>query len=224
MAARRTAKPSSLNVLFIGNSFTARNDLPGLIARLAAARGLRFQERLISAGGASLNRHWNGGKALPAIKAGGHNYVVLQEQSTRPIKNPRLMHEAIRLFDPVIRDAGSKVALYLTWARRDAAAPQSQQAINEAYTSIAEEIGATVVPVGIAWQRFLATHDGKPPIALHDPDESHPTLAGSYLAACVFFATLFGQTPDGVDAELVGRGLSANDQATLQKASKDVER
>ena len=28
-----------LKVLFIGNSFTARNDLPGLIARLAAARG-----------------------------------------------------------------------------------------------------------------------------------------------------------------------------------------
>jgi nitrate/nitrite transporter NarK len=28
-------------------------------------------------------------------------------------------------------------------------------------------------------------------------DGSHPTAAGSYLAACVFFATLFDQRPVG---------------------------
>jgi hypothetical protein len=39
-----------LKILFIGNSFTARNNLPGLIEQLAATRGKSFQHRLISAG------------------------------------------------------------------------------------------------------------------------------------------------------------------------------
>jgi hypothetical protein len=62
-----------LKVLFIGNSFTARNDLPGLIARLAAARGKTLEHRLISAGGASLRTHWNAGEALKAIQSGQYD-------------------------------------------------------------------------------------------------------------------------------------------------------
>ena len=56
--AKRTRGSAPLKVLFIGNSFTARNDLPGLVAELAAARGKTLQHRLISAGGASLRTHW----------------------------------------------------------------------------------------------------------------------------------------------------------------------
>ena len=56
-----------------------------------------------------------------------------------------------------------------------------------------------------------------PPQALHDRDQSHPALAGSYLAACVFLAVLFGESPVGADAEVVG--LSEKDLALLQKAA-----
>ena len=87
----------ALNILFIGNSFTARNDLPGLIARLAAATGTTLQHDLICASGASLRTHWNAGKVLKRIRAGDFDCVVLQEQSTLPIKNPKRMHENIRL-------------------------------------------------------------------------------------------------------------------------------
>ena len=55
------ANQSKVRILFIGNSFTARNNLPGLLAQLAAARGKQVEHRLISAGGASLRNHWNGG-------------------------------------------------------------------------------------------------------------------------------------------------------------------
>src|SRR3954454_18899209 len=137
------ATPVALNVLFIGNSFTARNDLPGIIAQLAGSRGKRLEHHLISAGGASLRAHWNAGKAETAIRDGGYDYVVLQEQSTLPIKNAKRMHENVRLFDEAIRAAGARTALYMTWARRGA--PESQQAITDAYSSIARELGATLV-------------------------------------------------------------------------------
>jgi hypothetical protein len=199
-------------VLFIGNSFTARNDLPGLIAGLAAARGKSMEHRLISAGGASLRMHWNAGKARQAIQDGPFDHVVLQEQSTLPVKNAQRMHENVRLFDEAIRAAGARTVLYMTWARRSA--PESQQAITDAYTGIGRELGATVVPVGKAWQRFLRAHDQP---VLHDKDQSHPSLAGSYLAACVFLAVLFQESPVGVATELAG--LGAQDLARLQKAA-----
>jgi hypothetical protein len=210
--ATRVRAGAPLKVLFIGNSFTARNDLPGLIARLAKARGKNLEHRLISAGGASLRTHWNAGEARKAIQDEQYDYVVLQEQSTLPVKNAGRMHENVRLFDEAIKAAGAKTVLYMTWARQNA--PQSQQAIADAYAGIGQELAATVAPVGPVWQRVLREHD--PPV-LHDKDQSHPTLAGSYLAACVFLAVLFRESPVGVNAEVAG--LSEKDLALLQKAA-----
>jgi len=202
-------------ILLIGNSFTARNNLPGLIVQLVAARGKTFDHRLIAVGGASLRTHWNAGVAVKAIEEGHYDTVVLQEQSTLPIKNSRRMHENVRLFDGAITAAGAKTVLYMTWARQHA--PESQQAITDAYTEIGKELGATVVPVGTAWQTFLRKHD-RP--ALHDLDQSHPTVAGTYLAACVFVAVLFKENPVGVEDEVAG--LEAKDAVTLQKVAWQV--
>jgi hypothetical protein len=198
-----------MNILFIGNSFTQRNNLPGLIAKMAETRGHELRHTLISAGGASLRQHWNAGKAPRAIESGGYDRVVLQEQSTLPIKNAARFTENVRLFDPAIKAAGATTVLYLTWAR--AHAPESQQLLTDAYTSIGAELGATVVPAGEAWRRFLAKH--REP-ALHDKDQSHPALAGSYLAACAFYAVLFEDNPVGIEADV--KGLSADHRTLLQ--------
>jgi hypothetical protein len=210
--ATRDRGSAPLKVLFIGNSFTARNDLPGLIARLAAARGKTLEHGLISAVSASLRTRWNAGDALTAIQSGQYDHAVLQEQSTLPVKNVKRMHENGRLFDETTKAAGARTALYMTWARQHES--ESQQAIIDAYASIGRELRATVVPVGLAWQKFLAKHDQP---VLHDRDQSHPTLAGSYLAACVFLAVLFGESPVGLGDEV--DGLSEKDLALLQKVA-----
>jgi hypothetical protein len=210
--AERIRKRGHVKVLFIGNSFTARNNLAGLIAELAAARGKTMEHHLISAGGASLRTHWNAGKAQQAIRDGHYDFVVLQEQSTLPVKNAGRMLENVRLFDEAIRSAGAQTVLYMTWTRQHA--PDLQQAITDAYTGIGLELGALVVPVGKAWQRFLRSHDHP---VLHDRDQSHPTLAGSYLAACVFLAVLFKENPVGANTEITG--LSETDRALLQKVA-----
>jgi hypothetical protein len=204
--------PKELSVLFVGNSFTARNNVPALIAELAQSRGHRLDHRLISMGGASLKMHWNKGVAQEAMKSTKYDYVVLQEQSTLPVKGPARMHESVRLFDEEIRGSGAKTVLYLTWARQYA--PEAQNAITAAYKSIGSELGAIVVPAGIAWEAFLKNH--KSPV-LHDKDGSHPTLAGSYLAACVFLAVLFGENPVGIETEL--KGLSADEREALQRVA-----
>ena len=173
--------------LFIGNSFTARNDLPGLLAKLTAAgdKGA-LEHELISVNGAPLRTHLNKGEALRRMQASHWDYVVLQEQSTLPVKNPVRTAENIRDFDAEIKSSGARTVLYMTWARQNA--PDNQAVLSETYTQVGHELSAVVVPVGLAWQHCLAA---SPEIGLHDKDQSHPNLAGSYLAACTFYATLF---------------------------------
>lgn len=201
-----------LRILFVGNSFTQRNNLPGLLTELAAARDLCIEHTLISAGGASLRTHWNAGRASTAIAADRYDYVVLQEQSTLPLKNAQRMAENIRLFDQAIKQAGSRTVLYMTWARQHA--PGTQQAITDAYNMIGSELGAIVVPVGLAWQSFHTTFDEP---VLYDRDQSHPSLAGSYLAACVFLAVLLQMNPMGIEAGPAE--LSLQERAELQRAA-----
>ena len=128
------------------------------------------------------------------------------------MKNAERMAENVRLFDPLIKQCGAHTVLYMTWARKHS--PESQQAITEAYESIGKELGTIVVPVGRAWQKFLAKYDTP---ALHDRDESHPTLAGSYLAACVFLASLFNENPTGIPTQLAG--VDDKQAAALQRVA-----
>jgi hypothetical protein len=204
-----------VRILFVGNSFTARNNLPGLLTGLAGARGIDLEHKLIQAGGASLRQHLNDGKALDAIAAGGVDVVVLQEQSTLPIKSPERFRDSARDFDAAIKAAGARTALYMTWARRNA--PETQQALTSAYAASAVELGATLVPVGVVWERFVATHDEP---VLHDKDNGHPALAGSYLAACVFLIALLEQDPVGIDVSV--KGLDADTAALLRQSAWDI--
>jgi hypothetical protein len=214
------APATPVRMLFIGNSFTARNDLPGMLTQLAIApdgTGHAIEHRLIQRGGASLRMHLNKGDAAAAIAEGEFNYVVLQEQSTLPIKSATRMHESVREFHALIRAASARTVLYMTWARKTAAA-NAQQQIADAYASVGEEIGAIVVPAGLAWRAFLAKHDDP---VLHDADNSHPTLAGTYLAACTFHAALFGGPPVG-EAKAAAEKLDAGHRETLRRVAAET--
>ena len=182
-------------ILFIGNSFSNRNDLPAMLERLAAAAKPphRVATDRVIANGRALKTHWEREAAREAIRSSKWNYVVLQEQSTLPLKNPDRMREYVGLFDEEIRRSGAKTVLYMTWARRHQWERNAE--LCETYASIGRAIGAIVVPVGVAWQQLLSERSD---FVLHDKDGSHPNFAGSYLAACVFFSTLFHQSPEGL--------------------------
>ncbi len=187
----------SLRVLFIGNSYTYVNDLPAQIQRLAASsdNALPMTFNKVTPGGSTLERSWEEGRARRLIQLGGWSHVVLQEQSTRPIEDREAFLAYARLFDAEIKRVGAKTVFYLTWARENL--PETQAVLSEAYRAAADELGAAVAPVGEAWARAATQNPG---LALYHEDRSHPFPTGSYLAACVFFATLYGESPEGLDA------------------------
>jgi len=161
-------------------------------------------------GGATLKRLWEEGQAVAAIKRSGWDYVVLQEQSTLgfapmvnglpTIADPKVFQEYARLFDAEIKKTGAQTVFYLTWARQNA--PETQAQLSAAYQAIANELKAKLAPVGLAWAAALEQNPG---LALHREDKSHPTPAGTYLAACVFYATLYEQSPAGLTGVVMGQ-------------------
>lgn len=186
-----------LRVLFIGNSYIYVNDLPFQIQRIAEAAGAELALEVVSVtpGGMTLERHWESGASRRLIRQGGWTHVVLQEQSTRPIDDPDAFYEYARRFDAEIDRVGAETVFYLTWARQDR--PASQDTLTRVYLTAAEELGARVAPVGLAWQRAFAED---PAIVLHSDDRSHPGPTGTYLAALVFYATLYDASPVGTPA------------------------
>jgi hypothetical protein len=169
-------KSSDLRILFIGNSYTSRNNLPRLLTglALAAPEPKNVHADAIVAGGASLRRHWNAGTARAALETSRWDYVVLQEQSTLPVKNPARYYENVRLFDAEIAKNGARTALYLTWARQHA--PETQDIITRVVEDIAGQVNARVIPVGRAWQVAKVE---KPNLQLYVADGSHPSMEGS---------------------------------------------
>ena len=190
------AGSAAMRLLFIGNSYTARNDLPGRMQRLALALNRPITVRLISAGGASLKRHWNAAGTIDTVNEGWDG-CVLQEQSTLPIRSPARYFESVRLFDQAVRASGGRTVLYLPWHRQGQAA--AWPSLSGAVLSIAREIGATVVPVGIAWRIALARD---PQLPLYAPDGSHPTALGTTLAALTFAIALLGDLTEAATESL----------------------
>lgn len=230
LAARAdlAAPSSSLRVLFIGNSYTYVNDLPGRVHELAAssAGGPEIVVESVAPGGATLQQHYTATGALPRVRAGGFSHVVLQGQSVEPLTAPTLFQTYAELFVEDIRAAGAVPVFFETWARRagdplyqqawSGGSPKAMQAgIRTAYRLAAqagEKGGSALAPAGDAWEMALA--EALPP-PLFVADGSHPTPHGTYLTGCVIYRALTGRSALGLGARPAE--LDAGEAALLQR-------
>jgi len=208
-STRDPEKP--IRILFIGNSYTYFNDLPQMIDVLAKAGHRRRLEPVLETPGSwSLEQHGKSGKTAKKIEHGKWDYIVLQEQSLRPLKDRKLLFEYAAKFDGEIKKHGAKTLLYQTWARQDAQEKQAE--LSKAFFDLGKDLGAKVVPVGEAWARALKED---PKLVLHTADKSHPNKTGTYLAACVFYAVIYGKSPEGLPATI--GGLNEEQARALQR-------
>lgn len=73
-----------------------------------------------------------------------------------------------------------------------------------------------IAPVGPAWSTTVKTH---PELSLWQEDGSHPTERGTYLAACVFYAVVFHESPDGLTYRA---NLSEENAKTIQTIASTI--
>jgi hypothetical protein len=189
--------PSS--VLFTGNSLTFYNNAiythlrKLLVAKNPAnRRGVFLKSMTIS--GARVADH-RGGLAQ-MLESRDWDVVVLQGQSREAIDEEMApgFRTTVEAFSRDIRQQGAEPVLFMTWAY--AGKPEMLEPLSSAFTALGNEHGLLVIPVGLAFQRAI---DQVPGVSLHQPDTIHPSLAGTYLAAAVFYSALFGESPEPLE-------------------------
>ena len=202
-------------VLFVGNSFTYyNNSLHNHFRRLVQSAGLATDDsraRILTISGGRLPEHAAG--LQQRLRDEDWDVVVLQGHSLGPIgdKTGAAFQDSAREYARLIRQDGAEPVFFMTWAYTGK--PDMTAQLDKAYTDIGKALGAKVVPVGLA---FAAVTEDRPELALRTEDARHPTLAGTYLAACTFFAVLHNQSPEGLSYTA---GLKAADAAYLQGAA-----
>jgi hypothetical protein len=216
-------------VLFVGNSYTYVNDLPGTVQKLVTASGVAVMTvDSVAVPGATLGDHVSSTGAMTRIDQGEWTHVVIQGQSQEPLFQPEVFEANAAILATEAKLVGAVPVFYETWARKagdsyyqdptSGGTPAAMQAgLRAEYQKVALANGGLVAPAGDAWEKTLAEH---PTINLFQSDGSHPVVDGTYLVACVFHATLTGHSPVGVAPP--GNGVSDADAATLQGVAEET--
>lgn len=217
-------------VLFVGNSYSYVNQLPSVFQKLAVAGRHTAQVGLVARPNETLAEHAASHDVASAVAETDWDIVVLQEQSEIPAsENLRRadMYPAARQLAQLIRARGAETMLFLTWAHSEgwpaggmSTYSAMQAAVDRGYLALGRALGAAIAPVGLAWAATLASEQrpGRNS-GLWEPDGSHPTVRGTYLAACVFYAAIFRETPVGLTYR---SGLSEEEANSLQATASRV--
>lgn len=227
----KTEKPERL--LFVGNSYlyygdSLHNHVRRMVeaANLVEKKKLKYKSATIS--GSALYDHNIDSYLEPGklrVK-GPFQVVILQEGSALgwSKKRPPIFQETVAEFSKKIAAAGGETALYMTHMyakphkRYD---PEMIRTLEKLYVETGNKVGALVIPVGLA---FEEAYKQRPDLQLQKSfDGSHPDLIGTYLAACVVYASLYGTSPVGNTYDYYGK-IDKDMAGFLQKVADETVR
>jgi hypothetical protein len=201
--------PEGNNVLFVGNSLTYQNDLPGMVSALAKAGGVELQTGTLTLAGHALIDYVLDGSIQPIIAngaRGGWKFIVMQQgPSTVPICRDTLVL-AVQEIDRLGKQGNAKSVVMMAWPSQ--ARSFDFPKVHESSQMAAVTVGAQFAPAGDAWLRAL---DGDPTLALYGPDGYHPAPLGTFLAALVLYEQVTGKDARDLPATaaIVGQGVAA---------------
>lgn len=219
--------PDSVRILWIGNSYTYYNDVPGMVEKTGKINGIPISTTRILKGGEKLSGHLKNPELHKQLEKGGWDYVVIQEFSSGPAYSTKYVAENILPYAAQIDSLAKKYSpetetvYYMTWGHKNGNIRQTdypldddydsmQDRIYTTYTDMAYENNGTIAPVGVAWRNIRHNY---PEIELYVKDNYHPSLAGSYLAA----STIFGTMAEGDFVPIVVDGLNEDTMKILHK-------
>ena len=225
----------SLEVLFIGNSYTNANNLPQMVSELALSFGdtLNFESSI--AGGATFSSHSTNINTLNKISQNPWDYVVLQAQSQEPSFSPNQVANNVFPYAQILIDSIESNSIctepifFMTWGRKYGDQQNCQfyppictylgmqQRLRQSYLDMTINHNATCSPVGICWKESIAQDST---LNLFSSDNSHPSIYGSYLAACTFYSTIFKKPSIGSD--YIPNGIDTSTAIFLQTIASNT--
>lgn len=192
---------SQEKILMVGNSFTFYYNLPSTIELMARAKGLNWDVSQSTAGGATLKEHWFGKKELETktlLSQNQYTKIIFQDQSTYPMVAIDTTKKYLGMLRTLIKQPTVQ-HVYATWTYPNipsfSKGEISYQTIEQALINRGGVRPDELIKVGRAFDLFQERY---PTYPLLTDDQKHPNPNGSYLAACVFFATLSEQSTLGL--------------------------
>lgn len=218
-------------MLFIGNSYLYYGDaMHNHVRRMAIAAKHHDAKvlvyKLATISGSALFDHDITSYLKPGqlrVK-GPFEVVVLQGGSGAILSEQRRAKflAAVKTFAAEIKKAGGETALYMTHAYvkpHKRFKPGMIDDLVKLYVETGNAVGALVIPVGLA---FEEAYRRKPGIVLHKAfDGTHPDLNGTFLAACVVYMSLYGQSPVGNSYDYYGK-IDKETVRFLQQVAHDT--
>ena len=221
-------------VLFIGNSYTGVNNLPQLTYDVSISTSDTLIIDSYTPGGARFLNHASSAQALAKINSQQWNYVVLQAQSQEPSWPISQVQADVYPYAAQLcsfiraNNTCTMPVFYMTWGRKNGDSfncpnwppvctyQGMDSLLHERYKAMADDNDAFVSPVGAVWRSIRDNH---PTIELYSTDESHPSMAGSYAAACTFYTVFLRKDPTQISFD---SGLPALDAENIRLAVKSV--
>ena len=222
----------SKRVLFLGNSYTAVNNLPLLLKNIALSTNDSLIVDSNTPGGYTFQLHTTNTTSQNKLMAGNWDFVVLQEQSQLPsFPDDQVAVEVFpfaRFLDSVINQYSpcAQTVFYRTWGRKVGDASNCgvwppvctyqgmDSLLHMRYMQMANDNSALVSPVGVVWKYLRTMH---PEIELYASDGSHPSAAGSYAAACAFYSVILRKNPVDINYNF---GLADTVTRKIKEAAK----
>jgi hypothetical protein len=233
IAAKSTEVKS---MLWVGNSFFYyNNSMHGhvtLLLNAAGARGHRSSSATISGSGINwhdVEAHFKPGGVGSYSFVGDNEVrfntldkafdaVMMMDCSQCPIhpKLQSIFYEYAKKHSDTVRKHGAEPIFFMSWAYQDK--PEMTQQLAAEYIKAGQLNSAKVVPAGLAFANSVAK---RPELNLYVADKRHPSLAGTYLAACTVLASVYGQSPVG---SKYTAGLPADVATHLQNVAWETVR
>jgi hypothetical protein len=200
-------KPAEpVRVLFIGDSTTSRNDIPGKFQKLAELGGYEVIVESSTKDFTSLATHTRLPQTVELLENQVWDIVILQENEAILLEPESLRQYSIPMIQKYmdwVNEMDGVILLYASIGFRDGLVEfkqfqhlndyeKTQDAVDAAYMEIASELDLPVAPVGAVWRQVYASD---PAFDLWQVDGMHVSPEGAYLAACVFYAAIFNQSP-----------------------------
>ncbi len=221
-------------VLFLGNSYTAVNNLPLLVNNMATSTGDVLIYDSNTPGGYRFMDHASNPTSLAKINSNTWDYVALQAQSQETSLGQAQMEAEVFPFAESLSNAiranneCSQPLFYMTWGRKNGDAAncavrpwvctyeEMDDVIKATYIFMAETNEAELAPAGAVWRYIRENH---PSIELYSSDGSHPSLAGSYAVACAFYTVIYKKDPTAITWNST---LPENEANLLKMAAKTI--
>lgn len=178
----------SQKILFIGNSLTYTNDMPLILEKIGLHFHKKIETEMVCLPNYAIIDHWNDGKIQQKIASENFDYVIIQQGPSSQEIGRKMLIEDGKKISSLCNKYNTKLGYFMVWPAKRHYFTFDKVIAN--HKEAARINNAILFEVGSNWKQYQTK---KNRTSLYEPDQFHPSKAGSFFAALTIFKKLFSK-------------------------------